>query len=106
MLSRALRVHQSLDKPTDREWIHILLAYLKSYIEGMGTEALALEGQDAPPIDRLLERLQNGATSLDADLSHPDHPALRITVPPDARTAERQDGSVIDVTVHNRLPCV
>lgn len=40
------------------------------------------------------------------DLAHPDHPALKIQVLENARIAETRDGSYLDVTVQNHLPCV
>jgi hypothetical protein len=40
------------------------------------------------------------------DLAHPDHPAIAIRVSSDAEIAEVEDGSFLDVTVQNHLPCV
>lgn len=40
------------------------------------------------------------------DLSHPDHPALKVQVSSDASLDESRDGSYVEVTVHNHLPCV
>jgi hypothetical protein len=40
------------------------------------------------------------------DLGHPDHPAIAICVSNDAKIAEAEDGSFLDVTVQNHLPCV
>jgi hypothetical protein len=41
-----------------------------------------------------------------ADLSYPDHPALSIQVSSDARLADSEDGSFLNITVRNHLPCV
>jgi hypothetical protein len=40
------------------------------------------------------------------DLAHPDHPAISIRVSSDAKIAESEDGSYLDVAVQNHLPCV
>jgi trafficking protein particle complex subunit 10 len=40
------------------------------------------------------------------DLAHPDHPAIAMRVSSDAKIAEAEDGSFLDVTVQNHLPCV
>ena len=33
MLSRALDTYNKLEKPRDTEWIHIVLSFLKTYVE-------------------------------------------------------------------------
>lgn len=40
------------------------------------------------------------------DLAHPDHPALIVQLSPNARLAETRDGSYVDITISNYLPCV
>jgi hypothetical protein len=106
MLSRALQVHHSLDKSKDREWIHVLLAFLKTYVDGLGAESLFPQGDKIISVDYLVQEMKKAASALDADLSHPDHPILTITVSAEARLAGDKDGAFLDVVVHNRLPCV
>ena len=48
----------------------------------------------------------NTVANLVADLAHPDHPALIIQISPNARLAETRDGSYVDITIFNYLPCV
>ncbi len=45
--------------------------------------------------------------SLSTDLTHLDHPGLAISISDsDARLAETRDGVLLDIVVHNALPCV
>lgn len=106
MLARALQVHKSLDKSKDREWIHILLAFLKTYVEGFGGETLFPEGDASISVDTLIAQMKSAASGLDADLSHPDHPMVKITVSQNAVLKGEQDGCSLDVTIHNRLTYV
>ena len=39
-------------------------------------------------------------------LTHSNHCAISIKVSGDAKTAEAEDGSFLEVTVQNHLPCV
>jgi hypothetical protein len=55
-----------LDKPKDSEWIHILLAYLKTYVESAGMELLMHEGDKTAYISRLVDSLKHAATQLDS----------------------------------------
>jgi hypothetical protein len=40
------------------------------------------------------------------DVYHPDFPIISVQVAGDARIAESEDGSFLDVSVCNQLPCV
>jgi hypothetical protein len=122
MLSRALEVHLKLDRPKDREWIHMSLAFLKAYVEG-GGKALLVQGEEEA--NKLLGSLREAAGTLEdgllfphdfglveerlksmTDLQYLDHPALSIHIPGHARIAGTEDGSFLDVKIRNRLPCV
>ncbi|KIM80718.1 hypothetical protein PILCRDRAFT_821974 [Piloderma croceum F 1598] len=105
MLSRALDTHAELQRPNDREWIHILLSFLKAYVEELGKEMLMHEDDKKEYVSRLVDELHAAAIELDTDLAHPDHPAIAIRVSSDAKIAEAEDGSFLDVTVQNHLPC-
>ncbi|RDB24044.1 Trafficking protein particle complex subunit 10 [Hypsizygus marmoreus] len=105
MLSRALDTHADLNQDKDSEWIHILLSFLKAYIENAGSELLMHEEDKIAYISQLVEGMQLAASQLESDLAHPDHPAVSIQVSPEARIAETKDGCYLDVTVRNYLPC-
>ncbi len=64
MLSRALDIHESLEKPKDREWIHILLSFLSIYIES-GAELLLCEQDAHAYVSRLVGELESAASELD-----------------------------------------
>ncbi|KAJ7740726.1 trafficking protein particle complex subunit 10 [Mycena maculata] len=105
MLSLALDTYAELDKSKDREWIHILLSFLKTYVETVGLDLLMHEEDSAEYISRLVQAMKDSATALESDLSHPDHPAMSIHVSPTAKPAGDKDGSFLDVVIHNHLPC-
>lgn len=66
MLSRAIDTHAALEKPHDREWIHILLAFLKTYVNDRSTE-LVMSGQDIVEyIAGLVSALREAAGKLDS----------------------------------------
>ncbi|KAK0450746.1 hypothetical protein EV421DRAFT_2050577 [Armillaria borealis] len=104
MLSRALDIHESLEKPKDREWIHILLSFLSIYIES-GAELLLCEQDAHAYVSRLVGELKSAASELDQDLVHTDFAAITIHTPSDARPAENRDGYVLDTVLQNHLPC-
>ncbi|KAF8652735.1 hypothetical protein AX16_004233 [Volvariella volvacea WC 439] len=105
MLSRALDTHALMSKPKDTEWIHILLSYIKTYVDCEGTDML-LHGQDRVDyLSGLLEQLISAAAALEHDLPYPDHPMLSILVSSTARLAESVDGCYLEATVLNHLPC-
>ncbi|KAJ3896581.1 trafficking protein particle complex subunit 10 [Lentinula edodes] len=105
MLARALETHETAGKPKDREWIHVLLAFFKTYAESGGEEMLLHEESKVTYVSRLMSALETAVSNLDTDLSHPDHPALKVQVSSDASLDESRDGSYVEVTVHNHLPC-
>lgn len=73
MLSRALDTHADLDKTKDVEWIHILLAFLKTYVDCQGMELLLHETDKIEYISQLVEALRVAAAGLPSgpDLIHP-----------------------------------
>lgn len=66
MLSRALDTHVELHKPKDREWIHILLAFLKAYVDDFGKELLMYEEDKEAYISRLIGEMRSAVCGLDA----------------------------------------
>lgn len=65
MLSRALDIHAVLENPQDREWIHILLAYLKTCTNDMSKE-LASGVDKEKSVTQLIRALRTAAASLDS----------------------------------------
>ncbi|KAJ8078691.1 hypothetical protein PM082_012974 [Marasmius tenuissimus] len=63
-LHRALDTHAQLDKPRDREWILILLSFMKTYAESSGAELLMSEEDKAAYLSSLSNQLKLAAESL------------------------------------------
>ncbi|PPQ67646.1 hypothetical protein CVT25_012674 [Psilocybe cyanescens] len=105
MLSKALDTHVNLDMPKNVEWIHIVLSFLKTYVEHIDSEMLMHEVDKVDYVSRLVESLRGSVEKLETDLAHPDHPAMTIRVANQAKLAETRDGSYLDVVVTNNLPC-
>ncbi|KII88634.1 hypothetical protein PLICRDRAFT_110377 [Plicaturopsis crispa FD-325 SS-3] len=103
MLSRAIDTHEVLEKSKDRDWIHIMLSFLKTYVEDLGNEMLIPEDDKKTYVSRLVGAMHTAASELDS--AYPDHPAWSIRVSANASPADTEDGSLLDVTVENRLPC-
>ncbi|EIW60047.1 uncharacterized protein TRAVEDRAFT_164477 [Trametes versicolor FP-101664 SS1] len=106
MLNRALDIHAFAEKSKDREWIHILLHFLRAYVDDMGMDLLLSTDDSEAYVAQLVSALKDAAHELDSDTPYPDHPALSLTiVEHDAKLADTRDGSLLKVVVHNRLPC-
>ncbi|KAG6918038.1 hypothetical protein DXG01_016893 [Tephrocybe rancida] len=105
MLSKALDTHANFQQEKDTEWIHIVLSFLKSYIDNMGLELLMHEDDKLEYVSKLVESLHQAATKLDADLAHPNHPVVSMQVSQNVQIAETKDGCFLDATIQNKLPC-
>ncbi|PCH38130.1 hypothetical protein WOLCODRAFT_64398 [Wolfiporia cocos MD-104 SS10] len=106
MRLQALKIHTSTEKEKDAEWANIVLEFLKAYVEDMGQELLMDVDDHKSYISLLVQSLQAAARELKSDLLHPDHPAISMKIADrTARLAGTHDGSLLDVVVHNRLPC-
>ncbi|KAI8998488.1 trafficking protein particle complex subunit 10 [Trametes punicea] len=106
MLNRALDIHAAAEKPKDREWIHILLHFLRAYVDDLGKDLLLSKQDSEAYVGRLVMALKDAAHELDSDTPYPDHPALSMSIADyDAKLAETRDGSLLKVVVQNRLPC-
>lgn len=66
MLSQAIDTHAQLNKPKDREWIHILLSYLKTYIDELGNEMLMHEDDKAAYVGQLIAEMRSAAEGLES----------------------------------------
>ncbi|CDO72874.1 hypothetical protein BN946_scf185002.g59 [Trametes cinnabarina] len=106
MLNRALDIHAAAERPRDQEWIHILLHFLRAYVDDMGKDLLMSEEDGEAYISQLIRALKDAANELDSDTPYPDHPALTMTIADrDAKLAETRDGSVLKVVIQNHLSC-
>ena len=63
-LRHALDTHATLAKPRDREWILILLSFMKTYAESSGAELLMSEEDKVDYISLLSDQLKVAAESL------------------------------------------
>ncbi|KAI0797709.1 trafficking protein particle complex subunit 10 [Abortiporus biennis] len=105
MLIQALDIHASANKPQDVEWIHVLVQFLKAYVEDFGKELLMTREDIVTYLNRLLVTLKEAAEAVEDDVKQLDHPAFVLSVPNgDARTAETRDGSLLDVVITNKVP--
>ncbi|KAH8106751.1 trafficking protein particle complex subunit 10 [Cristinia sonorae] len=106
MLCQALDIHSSVGKARDRDWVYILLDFLKAYIQDLGKELLMVESDHMNYVTDLVEALRVAAQSAPSEMTHHDHPAISVTISDgNARTAEGRDGAVLDVILNNMLPC-
>jgi trafficking protein particle complex subunit 10 len=66
MLSRALDTHSLLERAQDVEWIHIVLSFLKTYVELCNSEMLLHETDRNGYIANLVSSLKTSAERLEA----------------------------------------
>lgn len=66
MLSQALDTHYRLEKPKDRDWLHILLSFLKSYVHDLGEALLMHEEDKASYVNDLVAAMKTSADDLDS----------------------------------------
>jgi len=71
MLSRALDTHDLLGKAQDVEWIHIVLSFLKTYVEHRNSVMLLHEADKIGYIAKLINSLKISAKRLEAGLHIP-----------------------------------
>ncbi|KAG5647176.1 hypothetical protein DXG03_001133 [Asterophora parasitica] len=107
MLSRALDTHEVFEKDKDTEWIHILLSFLKSYVDSQGSELFLHSEDKVEYVTRLVESLRLAASRLDTGEPLSPFPAYAVSlqVSSSTRIAETKDGYFLDVILHNHLPC-
>ncbi|KAI6132070.1 trafficking protein particle complex subunit 10 [Pisolithus croceorrhizus] len=88
MLSRAIDTHTLLQKPRDREWIYLLLAFLRTYVNETSSEPLISHNIDHY-VTKLATALREVSEKLDSDV----------------RCSQDEDLVYLTVLIHNRLPC-
>ena len=69
MLTRALDLHSETEKPKDRDWILILLDFLKAYVQDLGKALLITKEDHVAYASSLVESLKASAQSLQAGTS-------------------------------------
>lgn len=104
MLSRAIDTHAVLQKPRDQEWIHLLLEFLKTYVNEPTSESLTSHDINEY-VTKLVTALREASEKLDSDLPHLDHPIMALEITKDTRCSQDEDLVYLTVLIHNRLPC-
>ena len=66
MLTRALDLHSEAEKPRDREWITLLLEYLKAYVQDFGKALLITKEDHVAYTSSLISALSDSARALKA----------------------------------------
>ena len=58
MLFQALGIHNTAEKPKDREWVFILLNFLKAYVQDFGKVLLMSEQDHVSYVTELIHDLR------------------------------------------------
>ena len=69
MRMQALSIHTSTEQPKDVDWAHIVLDFLKAYVEDMGAELLMDVDDHKAHVTGLIESMQHAAPELQAGWS-------------------------------------
>lgn len=65
MFSRAMDVHAMSEKEQDREWVHLLLSYLKSFVEDRGDYLLLHDDEKTAYISQLVAAVTDAVGRLE-----------------------------------------
>ena len=65
MLTRALDLHDSVERPHDRDWLSILLDYLKAYVHDLGKALLITKEDHTSYTASMVHALREAAASLE-----------------------------------------
>ncbi|KAH9966604.1 trafficking protein particle complex subunit 10 [Russula dissimulans] len=106
MLSQAINVYTLAGTAKDKQWVNIVLTYLKLFPRGPNDESSTLQEDNTSYVTSLVDSLKAVVDTLSEPFSYPEHPALSVRVL-DTTTvhAEDEDGSFLNVSVLNSLPC-
>jgi len=66
MLHRALQTHNQLEKPQDTEWLHMVLSFLKAYVEHQNDEILIQEVDKVKYVSELVDSLRKSLEGLES----------------------------------------
>lgn len=65
MLTKALDLHDSVEKPRDREWLLVLLEYLKAYVHDLGKALLVTKEDHVAYTSSLVRALREAASAVE-----------------------------------------
>ncbi|KAJ8522932.1 hypothetical protein ONZ45_g562 [Pleurotus djamor] len=105
MLCRALHVYSKSSPSLGRDWVSLVLSFLKLCIDETGTTLVSWNADSQDMVSDLMSSLSNAASHLDPDLVYPDHPGVEIKASGVAKPSGAMDGSYLDVVVSNKFPC-
>ncbi|KAI0341805.1 hypothetical protein BDW22DRAFT_1377071 [Trametopsis cervina] len=106
MLTRSLDLHATSQKPRDKEWLNVLLDFLKAYVQDLGKALLITTEDHVAYTTSLVGRLRETSESLESEVTHYDHPALSVSVGKNAVILDQdRDGAILHVIIYNALPC-
>lgn len=66
MLTRALDLNESVEKPHDKEWLLVLLDYLKAYVQDLGKALLITKEDHVTYTSSLAQELHKAAVALES----------------------------------------
>lgn len=69
MRMQALSIHTFTEQAKDADWVHIVLDFLKAYVEDMGAELLMDVDDHKAYVTGLIESLRHAASELQAGRS-------------------------------------
>ena len=123
MRYQAIRIHAQSERARDKEWVMLVMEFLRMYTSDLSRELLAQVVDMKVYLSALTEQLKSAASEIESglfqryhrkcelidrsDVPIEDHPVLTIEIPnPTARPIGTEDGSLLDVVIHNSLPSV
>jgi trafficking protein particle complex subunit 10 len=65
MLTRALDLHESVKQPRDRDWLLLLLEYLKAYVQDLGKALLITKDDHIAYTSSLVHALREAAMTIE-----------------------------------------
>lgn len=77
MLFQALGIHTAAEKPKDREWVFILLNFLKAYVQDLGKELLMDDDYHVSYVTDLIHALHEATRDAETGKHPSSHPMRR-----------------------------
>ncbi|KIJ54451.1 hypothetical protein M422DRAFT_774766 [Sphaerobolus stellatus SS14] len=108
MQARRLDTHARLGKPHDREWVETVLAFLKVFVkESMEADIGLGRPEDVRDyVKGLIEDMKKDSEAIEDGVIAQEHPMFSVGLNGEVAIHRGiQDGSYIDVTIRNLLPC-
>ncbi|KAH7090076.1 trafficking protein particle complex subunit 10 [Auriculariales sp. MPI-PUGE-AT-0066] len=106
MLRKALDTHDPA-APRGRAWADAALSFLRTFVALHAPSLIGSAVDDERVYIRgVLEGLKDACADAEAEVVAINHPALVLSLKsPNARQADGEDGSYLDVVIRNTLPC-